>query len=698
VTGIDRRAVVARHDVILTEPDSQAPLSVGNGDFGCTVDISGMQTFTAFHDPALAGDRPVTNTCTQTTWGWHEMPNPEGYVLDDSISMYPTARGDVPYPDKFDMLALFGLEVAPDMAPGTWLHSNPQRLDLGRTGLVLRPYPAAAPEQDPNSLTKIRQRLHLWSGTIQSSFEYAGQSVSVITASHPERAQVAFRIESALLTTGQLVARLAFPYASDDFMRTADWASADRHSTAVEVSDGAARIVRTLDATSYSVGLTWNAGTLQRTDDPHLLLLLPEKQILHLVVTYAEGMDDLVVATADETFHAAAAWWESFWLSGAAVDMVACTDPRAEELERRVVLSQYLTAVNCSGRMPPQETGLVANSWQGKFHLEMHWWHAAHFAPWGRPELLAKSMEWYRTTLSRAKQWALQQGYEGARWPKQVGPEGRDSPGEVGPFLIWQQPHLLFFAELLYRRDPTNEIVDDFAELVEETALFMASFAEERDGVFHLTSPLVPAQESYDRHTTEDPTFELAYWWWGLEIAQQWRERRGLQRDGRWELVQGNLARPWQSGGKYTAIATEPYLLREDHPSMLGALGVIPRTPIIDPEVMQATLADVLDSWDWDSAWGWDFPVLAMTAARVGDPQGAVEALLMGKPKNTYLVNGHNPQQRGNRLPIYLPGNGGLLAAVSLMIGGWDGADGPAPGFPKDGSWDIRYEGFSAWP
>ena len=276
-----------------------------------------------------------------------------------------------------------------------------------------------------------------------------------------------------------------------------------------------------------------------------------------------------------------------------------------------------------------------------------------------------------------------------------MGPDGRDSPNEVGPFLVWQQPHLLFFAELLYRVHPTGALVDDLVELVEETARFMASFAEERDGVFHLAPPLVPAQESYDRHATEDPTFELAYWWWGLEIAQRWRERRGIARDGRWAHVQEHLALPCQEGGTYAAIATEPHLRREDHPSMLGALGVVPPTPMIDREVMRATLDDVLENWDWDSAWGWDFPVLAMTATRVGDPRTAVDALLMDKPKNEYLRNGHNPQ-RGNRLPVYLPGNGGLLAAVSLMVGGWDGADGPAPGFPKDGTWDVRFRGLCA--
>src|SRR5690606_7071698 len=101
---------------------------------------------------------------------------------------------------------------------------------------------------------------------------------------------------------------------------------------------------------------------------------------------------------------------------GAAVDLAGCTDPRAAELERRIVLSQYLTAIQCAGSMPPQETGLTCNSWRGRSHLEMHWWHAAHFALWGRPALLERSMDWYRRILPRAQETAHLQGCRGARW------------------------------------------------------------------------------------------------------------------------------------------------------------------------------------------------------------------------------------------------------------------------------------------
>ena len=63
----------------------------------------------------------------------------------------------------------------------------------------------------------------------------------------------------------------------------------------------------------------------------------------------------------------------------------------------------------------------------------------------------------------------------------------------------------------------------------------------------------------------------------------------------------------------------------------------------------------------------------------------------MDKRTNTYLLNGHNYQD--GRLRCYLPGNGGLLTAVALMCAGWDGCEVKNPGFPQDGTWDVRWGG-----
>ena len=123
---------------------------------------------------------------------------------------------------------------------------------------------------------------------------------------------------------------------------------------------------------------------------------------------------------------------------------------------------------------------------------------------------------------------------------------------------------------------------------------------------------------------------------------------------------------------------------------MLGALGML-SGETVDRETMRRTLFKVMRDWQWDQTWGWDYPLTAMTAARLGERKLAVDALLMTTEKNRYLPNGHN-WQRSN-LPCYLPGNGGLLYAVAMMVGGWRGAPRRhAPGFPDDGSWTVRSE------
>ena len=79
-------------------------LTVGNGDFAYTADITGMQTFTAFHDQAAAimQGRAAVNTATMSTWGWHEMPNPDGFVLEDAMSEHapPAWRRALPRPAR----------------------------------------------------------------------------------------------------------------------------------------------------------------------------------------------------------------------------------------------------------------------------------------------------------------------------------------------------------------------------------------------------------------------------------------------------------------------------------------------------------------------------------------------------------------------------------------------------------------------
>jgi len=216
-----------------------------------------------------------------------------------------------------------------------------------------------------------------------------------------------------------------------------------------------------------------------------------------------------------------------------------------------------------------------------------------------------------------------------------------------------------------------------------------------------LGPPLQCAQEVFPKDRTFNCTYELAYWRWGLETAQRWRERLGLAREGRWDAVLADLARPALADGKYLFAESAPdsYTDRRwarDHPAVAGALALVPG-PGLDAEAMRRTLDWIDQNWDWPQTWGWDYPMLAMAAARLDQPQRAVDALLRDTPKNVYRANGHNHQRPG--LTLYLPGNGGLLYAVAMMAAGWDGAPSrPNPGFPADGRWTVRWEGLKPAP
>ena len=685
---IDRQALVARHSAVLRRLDPESPLTVGNGEFAFTADVTGLQTFADAYDATI----PLG---TLSNWGWHTAPNPDGW----SIDRFPHAEYDshgrtVGYAD------IPGDKRTPEIA---WLRANPHRLHLGRLGFVLTRadgQPAGA-----DDLRDVEQTLDLWTGALHSRFTVDGVPVAVTTICHPSRDLVAVRVTSPLVAAKRLAVRLRFPYGTGE-VTAADWAHPERHTTVVHPEgDRGARFLRTLDGTRYHVGAAWVPAASVSGTAPHEFAIVPTgtSDGFEVVTEFAPALSSSPSPTFERTRAAAAAHWAAFWRDGAAIDLSESTDPRWRELERRIVLSQYLTAIQGAGHVPPQETGLTFNSWEGKFHLEMHWWHAAHFALWNRLPLLEKSLGYYERIRDRARAAASRQGYRGARWPKMTDPDGAESPSSVGPFLVWQQPHPIFYAELVYRERATRDVLDRFKDVVFDTAEFMASFptADEGSAILDLGPPLQCAQERFPKETTRNCTFELVYWRWGLETAQRWRERLGLAREPSWDGVLRHLAPLPVANGKYLFAGTAPDSFTNprwatDHPTVLASLGMLPG-PGVDPEVLRATFDWIWAHWNWPDTWGWDYPMLAMTAARLGVPDRAVDALLMDTPKNAYRVNGHNHQRPG--LTIYLPGNGGLLYAVAMMAAGWDGAPpGNAPGFPHDGRWRVRAEGFRRAP
>lgn len=691
---IDRRAVVDRHRIQRVEPDAESPLSVGNGEFCFTADATGLQTFADRHSRAAAraDGRSATPLGTQAQWAFHWAPNPDGVTLDDTMVRFERPDGSpVDYPTTYDW-RLTEDEARQQQPAGYYYWVNPQRLHLGRIAFALADPDSGAPITDAAQLGDTAQTLDLWTGLLDSAFTVGGRRTRTRTAVHPTRDVLAVRTSSELFGEGAASLRLSFATVHDTWEADEDFTRPDAHATEVDVApDGTVVVSRRVDEATYAVRLRAE-GCRVTTPAPHTIELVPERGDVELVVEFERAASDRPLPSAGEVFDAAARHWRDYWSEGAIVDLSAATDPRAPELERRIVLSQYLTAIQCAGSTPPQESGLVCNSWGGTFHLEMHWWHSAHFALWGRPALLERSLAWYRDLLPVARANARRNGYPGARWPKHVGPEGVESPNEIGPLLVWQQPHPISYAELIYRaRGEDPAVLETYADLVDETAEFLAGFVWWEQDAAHLAPPIMPAQERYDAATTWDPTFELAYVLWALETACRWRHRRGLDVPEAWSRAVRGIAPLPVRDGRYEAVRGETALI--DHPSLVGAYGFVPPTRLVDPAVMANTLDHVLEAWEWNSTWGWDFPLLAMCATRLGRLDAALDVLLTDLPRNRYLSNGHNFQVP-NRLPLYLPGNGGLLAAIAMLATDDDGT--PRAGLP-DG-WAIRAEGFPARP
>lgn len=689
---INRKAVVLRHNIVNTRMDSLESLSLGNGKFAFTADITGLQTFPEAYDKGVC-------LGTQSEWGWDSFKDTVGYRFEETLKEYNLNGRKSTYCVQWP---------APlrKRNASEWFRKNPHRLQLGNLGFDIR-----RPDGSPISASDIkdvRQELNLWNGELRSHFTVNSIPVDVVTVVHQEMDVVAVRIQSRLITEGKLKIRLRFPYPTAAFADAGDnWNDAQKHQSSILSSGrGGAIVEHQLDNITYFTTFQWTEGVLSATGIPHCYIIKPDsrKDVFEFSCLFSSSKEEpSLVPDFQTSLLNNRNLWNKFWMSGAAVDFGESTDPRAKELERRIVLSEYLTKIQCAGSFPPQETGLTYNSWFGKPHLEMHWWHAVHFALWNRVDLMEKSLDYYFKVAGKARQIAQRQGFDGVRWQKMTDHDGNESPSSVGAFLIWQQPHFIYMAELAYRDKKDKEVLQKYKDLVFATADFMASFPvyEKEKDRYNLGKGLIPAQEVFKAEETFNPTYEVAYWDWALRIAQKWRERLGMQRNEQWDKVIVKLTPLPQSNGVYLATENAPDSYtnerwRTDHPSVLGAFGMLPASQKLNKATMQRTFDTVWKTWFWNDTWGWDFPMTAMTAARLGNPSKAIDALFMKVPTNRYLKNGHNYQD--GRLRIYLPGNGGLLTAIAMMAGGWDGSVGLNPGFPKNGKWKVRAEGFKRMP
>ena len=193
---INRQELVMRHTVINTKFDSLASLSVGNGRFAFTVDITGLQSF----PDAYAKGVPLG---TQSEWGWHSFPNTANNKFEDALKTYHLNGRDVQYAVQWN-----GAEKNKNAAD--YFRQNLHRLQLGNIGLeILKKDGSIFNLED---VRDIHQTLNMWTGEIHSNFSVEDNAVEVITFCNQQQDVIAVSINSKLIKMKRLSVRLRLPY------------------------------------------------------------------------------------------------------------------------------------------------------------------------------------------------------------------------------------------------------------------------------------------------------------------------------------------------------------------------------------------------------------------------------------------------------------------------------------------------------
>ena len=370
---IDRHAIVSRYNPTRNASSPTTPMQVGNGHFAFGADVTGLQTFLPF---AIMSD-----------WGWKNDSLPPGRTWQD-VEDYEGVQWDFhgrPVQYEFDGEPLVQ----------QWLISNPNRVNLGRVGLLFLENDQKPTNVSEADLTDIEQSLNLWTGIMTSQFKFRGQPITVTTVASQSSSAVGVNIQSPLLQSGKLGIYFDFPWNDGSQKFSAPFVGSfnatSNHTTSLRVSGSLGRNVQasiehTLVASTFLTSIGGDPFVISR-DSPstHRYSVHPSSTSKSFSFTVAYSSVGNAVATALPLYQAVVTEstraWEAFWSQSGFVDVfTGSSDPRADELQRRIILSRYLMRVNEAGETSPQEvcflvvhsnvtnvqheqSGLVNNGW-----------------------------------------------------------------------------------------------------------------------------------------------------------------------------------------------------------------------------------------------------------------------------------------------------------------------------------------------
>ena len=199
---INRKALVERHIITITQLDTLASLSVGNGSFAFTADITGLQTFPDVYAKGV----PLG---TESEWGWHSFPNVNNYKYDETLKTYHFNGNEGKY-------AIEIKQPERNKEAVGYFRLNPHRLQLGNIGFEI-----TKKNGEPATISdieNIHQTLNAWNGELKSSFTIESIPVNVITYCHQDKDAIAVKVSSPLIKEARIAIRLRFPYPTDGGM------------------------------------------------------------------------------------------------------------------------------------------------------------------------------------------------------------------------------------------------------------------------------------------------------------------------------------------------------------------------------------------------------------------------------------------------------------------------------------------------
>lgn len=212
------------------------------------------------------------------------------------------------------------------------------------------------------------QDLDLWTGTILSTFKYMESKVAVKVVSHPGEPMVGIEIKSDLLVSGNLGVFFDFPYSDTnkfDAPYVGVWNETSENTVHSQTHGNAVVFNHTLDSNVNLVTAKWDgkgviSGPLAMTNK---FVLTPSgSDTIHLVAVFPDKYDPSTkfhfddVPSFQKIVAKSESWWSEYWTSGSFIDLSATKNSSAQELQRRIILSQYLVAVNEASENPPQGT------------------------------------------------------------------------------------------------------------------------------------------------------------------------------------------------------------------------------------------------------------------------------------------------------------------------------------------------------